>query len=75
MPLTIRIFMAVEVTLCYIPGLLLRVFPFVPQLPSKQKKTLSIVYPIYCTTIIRKSKVLLRSVYKKFVQIALHESF
>ena len=46
MPLTIRIFMAVEVTLCYIPGLLLRVVPFIPQLPAKQKKTLCIVYPI-----------------------------
>ena len=46
MPLAIRIFVAVEVTLCYIPGLLLRVVPFIPQLPSKQKKTLCIVYPI-----------------------------
>ncbi|MBO5046774.1 MAG: GHKL domain-containing protein [Clostridia bacterium] len=46
MPLGIRVFLAIEVTLCYVPGLLLRVFPFFYQISPKQKKTLCIVYPI-----------------------------
>lgn len=45
MPLDLRIFMAVEVTLCYIPGLLLRAFPFYYQALPKQKRTLWILYP------------------------------
>ena len=44
MTLGIRIFMAIEVTLCYIPGLLLRFSPFLSKLVRKQKKTLFIVY-------------------------------
>ncbi len=38
MPLGIRVFLAIEVTLCYVPGLLLRVFPFFYQISPKQKK-------------------------------------
>lgn len=40
MSLGIQIFIAVEVTLCYIPGLLLRLSPFIRNLTIKQKKTL-----------------------------------
>lgn len=47
MPIGFRIFMAIEVTLCYIPGLQLRFYPFVPQMPSKQKKIIKIVYSIF----------------------------
>lgn len=46
MPLSLRIFMAIEVTLCYIPGLLLRVSPFFPCISSGKKKTLVSVYLI-----------------------------
>ena len=45
MSLGLRIFMALEVSLCYVPGLLLRLFPFIPQISSKQKKMLAVVYP------------------------------
>ena len=38
--------MAIEVTLCYIPGLLLRFFPFSNKLMKKQKKMFFIVYSI-----------------------------
>ncbi len=41
-----RIFIAVEVTLSYIPSLVLRYSPFSRKLVTKQKKTLSIVYSI-----------------------------
>lgn len=40
----LRIFMALEVSLCYVPGLLLRLFPFIPHISSKQKKMLAVVY-------------------------------
>lgn len=39
-----RIFMAVEVTLCYIPGTLLRYIPFATKTTSKQKRTLFFSY-------------------------------
>lgn len=45
MTLAIRIFMAVEATLCYVPGLLLRIVPFVQKLTSGQKRILMITYP------------------------------
>ncbi len=44
MPLSLRVFMAIEVTLCYIPGLLLRVSPFFSCISSEKKKTLVSVY-------------------------------
>ena len=46
MPLFPRIFIAIEVTLCYIPGLLLRASPFFPCISSEKKKTLVSVYLI-----------------------------
>ena len=46
MSVGLRIFMAMEVTLCYIPGLFLRIFPFASQLSFKQKKTLVIDYSV-----------------------------
>ena len=46
MPIEICIFLAVEVTLCYIPGLFLRIFPFFSRILPGQKKTLYFVYPI-----------------------------
>ena len=46
MSLGLRIFMALEVSLCYVPGLLLRLFPFVPYISAKQKKILAVVYPL-----------------------------
>ena len=45
MSLELRIFMALEVSLCYVPGLLLRLFPFIPHISSKQKRILAVVYP------------------------------
>lgn len=45
MSLGLRIFMAIEVTLCYVPGIFLRVFPFKKLLSSKQKKELFVLYP------------------------------
>ena len=45
MSIDIRIFIAVEATLCYVPGLLLRLFPFASVISEKQKKVLWIVYP------------------------------
>ena len=45
MSLGLRIFMALEVSLCYVPGLLLRLFPFIPHISSKQKRIIAVVYP------------------------------
>jgi hypothetical protein len=45
MSLGLRIFLALEVSLCYVPGLLLRLFPFAPYISSKQKKILAVTYP------------------------------
>ena len=45
MSLELRIFMALEASLCYVPGLLLRLFPFAPYISSKQKKILAVAYP------------------------------
>lgn len=46
MSLELRIFMALAVSICYVPGLLLRLFPFVPYISAKQKKILAVVYPL-----------------------------
>ena len=46
MSLGLRFFIAIEVTLCYLPNIFLRLFPFVSVISAKQKKTLWIVYPI-----------------------------
>ncbi len=46
MSLPIRLFIAIEVTLCYVPGLLLRAFPFFSRISKKQKMMLYIVYPL-----------------------------
>ncbi|MBQ8497901.1 MAG: GHKL domain-containing protein [Clostridia bacterium] len=45
MTLPVRILMAIEATLCYVPGLLLRVAPFGQKLTYKQKWMLFITYP------------------------------
>ena len=45
MSLGLRIFMAFETSLCYVPGLLLRLVPFIPHISSEQKKKLAVVYP------------------------------
>ena len=47
MPIGLRIFMAIEVTLCYLPGLQLRFYPFSSQMSSKQKKIIKIVYTMF----------------------------
>ena len=45
MSLGLRIFWALVVSLCYVPGLLLRLFPFIPYISLKQKKILAVAYP------------------------------
>ena len=46
MSLELRIFMVLAVSICYVLGLLLRLFPFVPYISAKQKKILAVVYPL-----------------------------
>ena len=46
MYLELRIFMVLAVSICYVPGFLLRLFPFVPYISAKQKKILAVVYPL-----------------------------
>ncbi len=46
MPLNMRIFMAIEATLCYVPGIFLRYSPFVNKITPKRKKLLFVIYSI-----------------------------
>ena len=44
MPLNVQIFMAVEATLSYLPGIFLRYSPFASKITSKRKKLLLLIY-------------------------------
>lgn len=44
MPLNVQIFMAVEATLSYVPGIFLRYSPFACKITAKRKKLLLLIY-------------------------------
>lgn len=44
MPLNVQIFMAVEATLSYVPGIFLRYSPFASKITAKRKKILLLIY-------------------------------
>ncbi len=46
MPLNVQIFMAIEATLCYVPGIFLRYSPFANKITTKRKKLLFLIYSI-----------------------------